>query len=61
MKIFCENCENTTDFTLIRTVELGFNHKKGKWDESNPTIGREVIYCRECDNDQDSVKITVEK
>ena len=61
MRIFCNNCGNTTNFTLIRTIELEFDYREGKWDESNPTVGREVIFCRECDNDQDSVEITVEE
>ena len=61
MRILCTNCGNTTNFTLIRTVELVFDPKKGEWDKAQPIEGRGIIYCRDCDNDQDSVEITVEE
>lgn len=61
MKITCQNCGNTTDFTLLREVEVPFDAVAGKWYELKFTIGREIIYCRECDNDQDSVEILVEE
>jgi len=59
MKIFCKECGNQKNFTLIKEVELEFDPKKGIWDEKHPTVTRGVVYCRECDQDQTEIEIVV--
>lgn len=62
MKITCKNCGNTEHFTLRRELEVEFDPTMEQWnDEQAPAVIREIVICRECDQDQDEVEIVIEE
>ena len=49
MKLFCDKCENSTNFTLVKEIAK-YNPETEEWDESDAQNFIEYVICDNCDS-----------